>query len=127
MTDVRDDAPERIARLIADLDAGEYEVREKASSQLLLLGGKAHSALREAISGSASAELKVRANRLLKNDSTPEPSPERRQAERTAEALERSGTAEARHVLRELSQYKQNTWLQGAVTEALQRLERVAP
>jgi hypothetical protein len=124
--DRQEDSPERIAQLITDLDADEFALREKATNDLSLLGRRAHSAMRQALLQSPSAESRLRIDRLLKSDAAPVPSAERLQAERAVEALERAGTEEARQTLREFSQRKQNRWFHEAVTESLKRLEKIS-
>src|SRR5262249_12143578 len=51
----------RIAQLIADLDHEEFGRREQASRDLEALGGKAGPALRQALEGRPSAEVRARA------------------------------------------------------------------
>ena len=63
-TPVRD--PKRVARLIADLDSDEFETREAAMKELAKAGPGAAPALRKALAGSPSAEVRDRISQLLK-------------------------------------------------------------
>src|SRR5262249_197707 len=54
-----------IARLIADLDNDAFAVREKASAELARLGSPAEPALRKAMEGKVSAEVRSRLRALL--------------------------------------------------------------
>ncbi|HKD37833.1 MAG TPA: hypothetical protein VKB78_13570 [Pirellulales bacterium] len=56
----------QIASLIRKLDANEYETREAASDELLKIGEPAVPAIKAAIGNSASLEVKVRAERLVR-------------------------------------------------------------
>src|SRR5262249_16796312 len=56
-----DDAP----ALIADLDSDQFTVREKAQRELEILGKMAEPALRRALAGGASPEVRRRVERLL--------------------------------------------------------------
>jgi RNA polymerase sigma factor (sigma-70 family) len=57
--------PIRLARLIADLDSASFATREKATSELERLGPAAETALREALRGEPSPEVRRRAETLL--------------------------------------------------------------
>ncbi len=91
----------RIAALVADLDRDEFEAREKAVRELEQVGEAAGPALRKALEGKPTLEVRRRVEGLLEkvegND------PERLRTGRALEALERIGTAEARAVLRTLA------------------------
>jgi RNA polymerase sigma factor (sigma-70 family) len=91
--------PKHLARLIADLEDEQFAVREKATRALELLGPRAGPALRQALAGRPSAEVRRRVERLLQRPQTFPPAPEDLQAWRAVEVLERIGTAEARGVL----------------------------
>jgi RNA polymerase sigma factor (sigma-70 family) len=97
--------PQRLARLIADLDSDQFSVRDKAARQLDGLGEMAGPALRDALAGHASPELRRRAEVLLdRTDLRPL---------RTVAVLEQVGTPEAKEVLR--------AWPQGAPESRLTR------
>jgi WD40 repeat protein len=58
-------APERLAKLIADLDSDHFAVREQASTELAHLGPLAEGALKKVLVNSPSLEVRVRVERLL--------------------------------------------------------------
>jgi WD40 repeat protein len=95
--------PSWIASLIADLDSPRFAARERASAELGRLGRKAEPALKDALGGRPTAEVRLRIGRLLSETSQSIPSPELLQARRAIGVLERIGTDEARRVLEELA------------------------
>jgi len=96
-------APKRLAQLIADLDNDAFAVREKASAELEGLGIQAAEALRDALRGQPSTELKLRAGILLeKLGATKLPSADLIRL-RIIEILENNDTPEARRLLEELA------------------------
>jgi WD40 repeat protein len=89
----------RIARLVAELDDNDYQVRARATKALAQLGPAAFPSLRKALA-SPSAEVRRRATMLLeKKGEGPALSPEELRALRAVEVLLHVGTAEARPVL----------------------------
>jgi WD40 repeat protein len=90
--------PDRVRKLIADLDDARFAVRDKASKELGQLGEEAAPGLRAALQGKLSTESKSRLERLLEAASGWN-NPERLQALRAVQVLERAGTPEARRVL----------------------------
>src|SRR5262249_16756211 len=64
---------DKIKRLIRDLDADEFDVREKATSELGSLGVAAQPALRAALEGEPSAEARRRLKGLLAKMGTLDP------------------------------------------------------
>jgi hypothetical protein len=117
-----DDDPARIARLIANLDSAEFDARDKASKELEKLGKWAEPALRKALQDSPNLEVRKRIIRLREAIARPTVSPERLQAERALEALERIGTGEARQALDAVSKEARNRWLRETVAGSLRRL-----
>jgi hypothetical protein len=95
--------PQRTARLIADLDSDRFEVRSQATRELERLGEGAVPALRQALDGKPSAELRRRAKQLLDEFASPNPYGERLQALRAIEVLEDIGNSEARSALARLA------------------------
>jgi hypothetical protein len=95
-----------LARLIGDLDADEYEVREKATADLEAFGRAAESELRACLAGRPSAEVRRRAEELLQklqeqleaDDGRP-----LRQALRLVEVLEQIGDPGASDALGRLA------------------------
>jgi hypothetical protein len=115
----------RLARLIADLDADEFAVREKATRELGGLGPRAEAALRQALEGKPSPEARARAERLLeklKSGKLP-PSPEL-VGLRVLEALEHSDSPLARQALTEMAADHPESRLAQEAKAALQRLGR---
>ncbi len=88
-----------LARLIADLDADQFVVREKATHELEQLGARAWPALRQVLAGQPSAEVRRRVEQLLQKPQRFLLTPEELRGWRAIEALERIGTADARGVL----------------------------
>jgi hypothetical protein len=94
---------ERIPNLIRDLDSEEYEVREKASSELEKMGQAAHPALRKALE-TDSLEVRRRASYLLERKAEAPPlSPEELRAMRIIEVLQKIGTPQTRPLLERLA------------------------
>jgi hypothetical protein len=100
-----DAAPEAaaLARLVRDLDSDRFEERRKAGQELEWLEELARPALREALTGKPSPELRRRLEQLLDRLDGPVPPPRRLRRLRTVEALESIGNAESREVLRGLA------------------------
>jgi RNA polymerase sigma factor (sigma-70 family) len=114
--------PKQVARLVADLDSEQFAVRERASTDLERLGEVAEPALRQALRGNVSAEVRRRLGEVL--DRLQVWSPERLRADRALEALERVGTPEAREVVAKLARDSSGTWTGTAARDTLRRLER---
>jgi WD40 repeat protein len=95
--------PRRVARLIAGLDSEEFATRERAARELEALGESAGPALRKAVAGGPSAEVRRRVAHLLDQVDRPASSPERLRVLRAIEVLEHSATPEARRVLGRLA------------------------
>jgi hypothetical protein len=98
----------RITQLVGDLDADDFAVREKAIEGLQKLGEPAEPALRRALKGQPPLEVKRRIEQLLEKLRMP---PERLQALRALEVLERLDTAESRQLLKELTDGAPDAWL----------------
>jgi WD40 repeat protein len=90
------------ARLIADLDSNEFTVRDMAAKKLAEMGLSAEPALRQALAGRPSAEVRHRAEALL---TAPRPIPAGSFLGelRAVWVLERIGTPAAREVLEKLA------------------------
>src|SRR5262249_38723979 len=93
----------KVKKLIADLDADEFQAREAASKELAKLGRSAESLLRAALAGSPSVEVKGRLERLLEAISEESLTPEQQRDLRAVRVLEQAGTPEARKLLEELT------------------------
>ena len=94
---------QQVARLLRDLDDDKFAVREAAEAGLNRLAEAAAPALRQALDGKPSSEVRQRLTRVLEHLAR-EDTPEHRRSVRAIEVLERLGTPEARQVLGELVQ-----------------------
>jgi RNA polymerase sigma factor (sigma-70 family) len=110
----------KIEQWIKDLDSDEFAVRDKAGTELRKLGELAVPALRRALTGGTSAEVRRQATLMI--DASAGISGERLRGLRTVEALEHAGTAEARSVLQALSQGASQARLTQEAKAALDRL-----
>jgi hypothetical protein len=115
--------PKRIARLIADLDADEFVVRNRASRDLAVLGDVAVPALKKALEGSPSTEMRRRVQELLDREKTQAFDLGQVRFLRALEALELLGTAEARKLVEKLAGGPADAW---ETKEAMASLERLA-
>jgi RNA polymerase sigma factor (sigma-70 family) len=91
----------RIARLVTDLDKGQFVVREKATKELEGLGESAEPTLREALSERPSLETRRRIQGLLEKLAAP--SGGRLRLLRALEVLEHMSSDKARAVLKTLA------------------------
>lgn len=117
----------RIARLVADLDGAEFAARQQAARELERLGGLAEPALRQALDGRPSAEVRRQAERLLANLGGPVRSPEVLRGLRAVEVLEHIGTVEARRELERLAREAPAGRLRKEARAAVGRLAQPAP
>jgi WD40 repeat protein len=115
---------ERVARLIADLDADDFKVREKASAELAHLGPLAEGALTRALDEAPSAEAQRRIRALLGKLKTGADSLERVRLLRAIEVLDRLGTPQARRLLAKLQKEATATEVIEAAKRALRRAEK---
>jgi RNA polymerase sigma factor (sigma-70 family) len=113
----------QVRRWIADLDSDTFEVRAAAARELERHGEQVVLALREALAGSPSAELRKRVEELLAGVRL-ERSPERLQRLRAVQVLERIGTPAAREVLKRLAGGQRESRLTGEAKASLERLAR---
>jgi WD40 repeat protein len=118
--------PQRVARLVADLDSERYEQRKKAAEELERLGDVAEPALKKLLAGKPSLEMRQRADQLLQKLEEPVTDPERLRALRGLEVLQQIHTPEARQLLEKLAKGAPESRLTQQAQEALQR-QRQAP
>jgi WD40 repeat protein len=111
--------PAEITRLIRELDAEEFAVRERATAALIRLGPAARPPLETLLKGDPTPEAHFRARRILDQLEEKGPSGDGLRNLRVVEALERMGTPEAREVLEGL------TRVPGLTTEARAALARM--
>src|SRR5262249_14935920 len=114
--------PKRIPKLIADLDSQSFETREAAEKKLEALNKLAEPALREAIAGRVSLEVRRRSERLLEKREASIKSAQVLQVLRAIEALERIGTAAAQRALRDFARRTSEAYFQQEAEAALDRL-----
>jgi WD domain, G-beta repeat len=117
-------APERVARLIAELDANEFEVREKATAELQRAGPGALPAVKKALEDPPSPEVRKRLQRVREALEAQTPTYDLLTGLRGVQALEYAGTPEARAAVKELAQRAADPWLKEELGETLIRLER---
>jgi WD40 repeat protein len=117
--------PDRLAALLKRLDSDEFREREEATRELKKLGDAAESALRKALAGNPSAELRRGAEELLAG-LDPARSPRRLREGRAVEVLEYVGTAEARRLLEALAKGAPEARLTREAKASLRRLDRRA-
>jgi WD40 repeat protein len=111
----------RLERLIADLDHDDFEVREKATQELAEIGADAEAALLKA-KESTSAEVRNRAEGLLRRLGEGGVASERLRFVRAVEVLERAGTPEARRALADLLKGSLEPVAEQEVQASLERL-----
>jgi RNA polymerase sigma factor (sigma-70 family) len=116
--------PQRLARLIADLDADVYEKREKATLELFKLGKAAEQEVRQALDNPASLEARRRLERVLAPLQAAGLSGDMLQALRAVEVLEQVGTPEAEEVLKKVAKEAAEVWLRQEAQATLDRLGR---
>jgi hypothetical protein len=85
----------RLDRLLADLDSGEFPIREHARNELGKLGALAEPALRRTLDSKPSLEVRRQALALLDQIEKEAVSPEALRSSRVTAVLERIGTPES--------------------------------
>jgi WD40 repeat protein len=116
-------SPARLARLLAELDADDFEVREQASRALERGGRQAKRALRDLLAKPPSLEARQRARRILARLPASLPAQEL-SAVRAVQALEYAGTREARKALEHFARGPAGSPLTEECAAALERLSR---
>ena len=112
----------RTAKLIAELDSNRFAVRDRAARDLEKLGEAAVPALREAVAGNPSVEMRQRIEALARRaDSL---SADRLRSLRSVEALEYSGTSDARAILEKLAGGLAEARLTREAKASVERLRR---
>jgi RNA polymerase sigma factor (sigma-70 family) len=113
----------QVQRLLAELNSGKFAVRDKASAELGRLGEAAEPALRKALDGRPSEELRRRLLKLLERLEAV-PSAERLRELRAVEVLEQIGTAAAVRELARLADGAPEARLTREARAARERLAR---
>jgi hypothetical protein len=116
---------QRIKKLIAELDSEDFEVREKASTELASIGSLAAAPLREALKKASSLEFKVRAEKLLAKMEVPGMSHEQLRLLRAIEVLEWIGDKTARDHLKLLGDGMPQSPITKEAKAALARLDAI--
>ncbi len=105
-----DDQARQIQQYLADLDSDTFAVRQKAVDQLARLGLEAVPALREALTGNRSAEMRHRLEELLQRANR-HPTAQTLRTLRALAALEHANSPEAERFLSELAGGTPAAWL----------------
>jgi hypothetical protein len=113
----------RLRSLIADLDSDSFDRREAASKELATFGAEAEPALRRALAGEPSVEVRKRLEELLSKVGGL-PAGETLRLLRTVEVLERIGSPEARQTLETVAKGAPDGWLAQEAKASLERLAR---
>src|SRR6185437_1799147 len=116
-------AEAEMRKLLADLDDASFERREVATKRLAELGELADAALRAALRGKPSLEVRRRIEDLLAESQLAQ-TPEARRHLRAIRILELIATPEARQVLEGLAKGVPDARLTRSAKAALQRLTR---
>jgi hypothetical protein len=103
--------PERLGKLVAALDDDDFEKRERTTEELTRIGEQAEPALKKALQGNPSVEMRRRCEYLLERMKGPGDQGERLRQTRALEAVEAMGTPEARGLLEELAKGAADAWL----------------
>ena len=114
----------RVGRLLADLDSGDFAVRVKATAELEALGDLAEPALRRALEGHPSLEVRRRVERLLSKLEGTITDPEKLRVLRALEVLEQIGTPEAGRVLKTIAGGADEALVTRQAKESVRRLAR---
>lgn len=117
----------RLDRLLADLDSDSFAVRVKAEAELEALGELAETALRKALEGQPSLEVRRRVEGLLKKLEGMITDPKKLRVLRALEVLEQIGTPEAIRVLKTMTQGADEALVSREAKASLQRLARRSP
>jgi hypothetical protein len=115
-------APEGLDRLVRELDDERFEVRDRARQELGRVGPPAVAALRRALAGKPSLEVRRRVEQLLEELDRPAPGAEEMRVLRGVDALERIDGPEARQLLQTLTTGAPDAPLTAEAKAALRRL-----
>jgi dipeptidyl aminopeptidase/acylaminoacyl peptidase len=115
---------DELARLVAQLDDDDFEVREGASAQLTRAGRPAAGALEKLLAGRPSVEAARRAKEILARIASTGSNEEWQRLLRSIEALEYVATPEARELLERLAEGDADAQPTRDAKAALGRLEK---
>jgi hypothetical protein len=117
----------RVEKLLSELDSGVFKVREKAMAELEKMGALAKDAIKKALDGKPSLEVRRRLEKLMDKLSSFTLSGEELRTWRALEVLELVGNPTARQVLQALGKGAPGVWQTEEARAALDRLaKRVA-
>ncbi|HEY7200316.1 MAG TPA: WD40 repeat domain-containing protein [Candidatus Dormibacteraeota bacterium] len=116
--------PNRLTRLVADLDSDRFAVREKAMQELEKFGDLALPALRKVLAGRPSVEVQRRVEELLERFGSWVTSGERLRGLRGVEVLEHADTPEARAALEKFARQAPESDVGREARAAMERLAR---
>ncbi len=114
--------PARLARVLADLNDDDFEVRDRASAELERFGEGAVPAVRKALETSPPPEARRRLEQALERVSGSAPSGPQSRLLRAVEVLEHVGSPAARALLKRLAGGVSDAGLTRAAKAALERL-----
>jgi WD40 repeat protein len=117
---------EAVRKAVAELDSAAFATREAATRRLQQMGGEIVPALRQALTATPSAEVRLRLEGLIERLSGPVTTSDGLRRLRAVGVLERLGTAAARQVLAELADGPVHPQEARAAQAALERLNRPA-
>jgi RNA polymerase sigma factor (sigma-70 family) len=117
---------ERLRRLLRDLDSDDFGARRAALRELEGMRDEARPALRQALTGGLSAEVRKHLEGLVAGPERLLHAGEVLRGLRAVEVLERVGTAEAQQVLQELAKGAPEARLTQEAKTSLERLARRA-
>jgi RNA polymerase sigma factor (sigma-70 family) len=118
--------PKLLTRLIADLESGQFAVRQKAHQELDALDTQVGPALRKAQGASPALEMKRRLEAILAKLRGPLAAPDILRSYRAVEVLESIGNADSKGVLHDLAKGAPESRQTQEAQAALRRLERSA-
>ena len=111
-----------IEKLIADLESNQFEVREKANTELEKLGELAQPALQKVLDSQLSLETRQRVERILEKLTGQAPPPEVLRNIRAVQLLEQMASPEAKQLLQALAKGAPGDKLTRQAEAALKRL-----
>jgi hypothetical protein len=115
--------PQRLQRLLTDLESEQFAVRDKAQKELQDLGDLAEPALRQTLADKPTLEVRRRVQAVLERLRGPVTRPELLQTLRAIAVLEDIGTPEARRLLEESAKGAPEARLTREAKELLRRLD----
>jgi WD domain, G-beta repeat len=119
--------PQRLRRLLTDLESEQFAVREKAQGELEELGDLAEPALRQALTNKPTLEVRRRVLAVLERLRGPVTRPETLRSLRAVAVLEDIATPTARRLLEDLSKGTPEARLTREAKASLRRLDERRP